>query len=113
MAYEINQLFVSASFQAIYSDRHGRPTLSHAELCARQTLCEDLAQGLAPHCETLAQRRRDASPEEVLTQVHAGLLQPPSSLPAAEAGWVTRRTAELLQWDDPSFLRDSTPDDRG
>jgi hypothetical protein len=87
---------VAASFQAIYSDKQGRPTLSHSELCARQALCENLAQGLAPHCETLSQWRRDASPEQVLAQVHAGLLQPPSSLPVAEAGWVTRRSAELL-----------------
>jgi hypothetical protein len=34
----------------------------------------------------------------VLRRCHAGLLTAPSSVEVAEAEWVVRRTAELLNW---------------
>lgn len=110
MVYEFNQLFVADSFQALYRDSHGRSTLSRDELNARQELCEDLAQSLAAHCLSL-QLHDDEAQTDVLTQLHTGLLNPPSSLPAGETYWVTVRTAELLQWDVPVFLRQSSSSD--
>lgn len=106
MGYEFNQLFIAESFQALYLDSRNRPMLLREDLQARQELCEDLAQSLAEHC--IALRFCNDVPPEVLTQVHHGLLEPPSSLPAPEARWVTMRTAELLQWDVPDSLR-TTP----
>ncbi len=105
MAYELNQLFIAESFHALYMDGRGRSTLSRQDLQARQELCEDLAQSLSKHCLGL-QFRNDALPPDVLTEVHTGLMTPSSSLPEPEARWVTIRTAELLRWDVPAFLRD-------
>lgn len=106
MGYEVNQLFVAESFQALYLER-GRPTVSRAELEARHDLCEDLAQSLSETCLAL-RLRKDLSPSDILKQVHSGLLQPPSALPAPEARWIAIRTAELLQWDVSHFLQASS-----
>jgi hypothetical protein len=103
VTYEFNQLFIAESFQAMYLDSRGRSTLSREDLHARQEVCEELAQSLAEHCLGL-RFRDDAFSAEVLTQLHVGLLNSPSSLPACEARWVTIRTAELLQWDVPDHL---------
>lgn len=104
MSYEFNQLFIADSFQDLYLDSRGRSTLSREQLQARQELCEDLAQSLSEHCLTL-QFRDDAAHTDVLAELHAGLLTPSASLLNGEARWVTVRTAELLQWDVPDFLR--------
>lgn len=99
MGYEFNQLIVAESFQALYVER-GRPVLPRVELEARHELCEDLAQSLWEVCLQLQDRGR-AGPVEILAQIRAGLLQPPSSLPGKEADWVATRIAELLQWPVP------------
>lgn len=104
MGYEINQLFVAETFQQLYTDSRGRPTLCREEVQERQELCEDLAQSLAEVCLGL-RFKVDASASEALARCREGLLTPPSSLPAAEARWVAIRIAELLQWDVPDSLR--------
>lgn len=105
MGYEVNQLFIAASFQALYADGRGRPTLPREELQARQELCEDLAQSLSEVCLGL-RFKVDADEGEALARCHEGLLTPPSSLPEPEARWVAIRIAELLQWDVPDSLRE-------
>ena len=104
MGYEINQLFVAETFQQLYADGRGRPTLSREKMQERQELCEDLAQSLAEVCLGL-RFKVEASASEALARCYEGLLTPPSSLPAAEARWVAVRIAELLQWDVPDSLR--------
>jgi hypothetical protein len=104
MGYEINRLFVAKTFQKLYADSRGRPTLSRDEMQVRQEICEDLAQSLAEVCLGL-RFKADAGACEALLRCHEGLLTPPSSLPAPEARWAAIRTAELLQWDVPDSLR--------
>lgn len=103
MGYDINQLYVADSFQALYLDSRGRPTLAREQLQVRQELCEDLAQSLSEACLGL-RFKSDATADDALAQVHTGLLMHPSSLPPPEARWVAIRTAELLQWEVPEFL---------
>ena len=45
--------------------------------------------------------------EAVLQRCHAGLLQTPEAVASREATWVTRRAAELLQWDQPTLLSEA------
>lgn len=103
MGYDINQLYVADSFQALYQDSRGRPTLAREQLEARQELCEDLAQSLSEACLGL-RFKSDTTADDALAQVHTGLLIPPWSLHPPEARWVAIRTAELLQWEVPEFL---------
>ena len=41
---------------------------------------------------------------DVLERMHAGLSSDESCLSPAEAGWVVKRLAELLDWSWPSWL---------
>ena len=43
----------------------------------------------------------------VLERIYRGLLSEPPQVNSAEARWVTRRLAELLEWDCPPFDADS------
>lgn len=104
MSYEINQLFVAESFQALYLDRAGRSTLSREALHARQELCEDLAQSLSEVCLDL-QSRNDLGLSAVIEQCHGGLLGADSGVSQEEARWVALRIAELLQHGVPEFLQ--------
>jgi hypothetical protein len=104
VSYEINQLFVADSFQAMYLDKAGRSTLSREALHARHELCEDLAQSLSEVCLDL-QSRNDIGLPAAIEQCHAGLVGSDSGVSQAEAGWVTHRIAELLQQGAPEFLR--------
>jgi len=103
MGYDINQLYVADSFQALYLDSRGRPTMAREQLQARQELCEDLAQSLSEACLGL-RFKSDATADDALAQVHTGLMMPPSPIPEPEARWVAIRVAELLQWGVPEFL---------
>jgi hypothetical protein len=104
MGYEINQLFVAETFQQLYADSRGQPTLCHEKMQERQELCEDLTQSLAEACLGL-HFKADAGTSEALSRCREGLLTPTSSLPASEARLVAIRIAELLQWDVPDSLR--------
>jgi hypothetical protein len=47
----------------------------------------------------------------VLERVHRGLLGGTAGLSTAEAGWITHRLAELLEWEDPQLESDlGSPD---
>ena len=95
--YDDNQTFVPDSFIALYQDARGRLTAPRETIAARHDLCEDMANLLTEHCSTV--HFRDGVDEgQVLERVHRGLLEPPTTVEAPEAGWVVRRTAELLGW---------------
>lgn len=108
MSYEFNQLFIADSFQALYLDKNGRSTLTREALHARQELCEDLAQSLAEVCLEL-KSRNDIGLSAAIEQCHGGLLGADSGVSRAEADWVARRIAELLQQGVPDFLQPSAP----
>ena len=101
--YDENQTFVPESFAALYQDGRQRLTLPKAELARRSEFCEDLAQLMTEHCSTV-HFRDGVDTAQVLERSLRGLLAPASGVGAAEAHWVTRRTAELLGWDWPAHL---------
>ena len=107
--YDENQTFVPESFSALYHDSRKRLTLSKPELAQRSEFCEDLAQLITEHCAAV-HFRDGVDTGQVLERSLQGLLTPESGVTAAEARWVTRRTAELLGWDWPSALESPTPD---
>ncbi len=97
--YEIRQLEIPPSFMALYT-RHGRPSAAREVVEARYEACEDLAHGVAGFCSTQA-AGDEFGRAAILLRCHAGLLQTPQTLSAAESGWVVGRCAELLEWDLP------------
>ena len=100
--YEIRQLEMPASFMELYS-RNGRVLESREFVETRFEACDDLARGVSEFCMTLA-FKDDLREDTVLQRRHAGLLLTPDSVSPREAVWVTCRTAELLQWDQPTLL---------
>jgi hypothetical protein len=79
-----------------------RASASLAAIAQRYELCEDMAQMLTePARERLFEL--GLAEEDVLERMHAGLAGG-DALDAAEALWVVRRLAELLQWPLPAAL---------
>lgn len=95
---EHSQLPLPASFIALYvpPGRH-KPTASRQEMAERYEACEDLATALTERAATLLWEL-GVTEDDVLARVHRGLLQEGAGLSPAEAGWVTCRLAELLDW---------------
>jgi hypothetical protein len=94
---EHHQIFIPDSFLALYAVRGQKPSATRATVERRYELCEDLATLLVEHCSSML-HRDGLSEDIVLERCLRGLLVAPSSVQANEAGWVVRRTAELLQW---------------
>jgi hypothetical protein len=92
-----DQILIPPSFQALHADARGRLRLPRTEFRARYELCEDLAQALVDRAQAI---RFDlgVTESDVLQRIGQGLQPPGSGLDAAEAGWVLRRLAELLDW---------------
>jgi hypothetical protein len=102
-----NQLVVPPSFIALFVEP-GRikPNASHAHILQRYDFCEDLATMLVDHARTTLWRLGVAE-EDVLERVQRGLLTDEAGVTPAEAEWVCRRLAELLQWGLPPAAPDS------
>ena len=96
-----NQIEVPPSFIALFvPPGRIKPTASRAEIQERYEFCEDLAHMLTETAQTqLWQLGVDES--DVIARVRNGLLAGQAGVNPAEAGWVTRRLAELLGWDFP------------
>jgi hypothetical protein len=99
--YEHNQLFIADSFAALFTV-NDRPTLARKEFEGRYEACEDLAQQLAGVCMNL-QLDDDASTDAALLQCLGGVRVPSMVGTDAEAQWVIRRVAELLDWPVPGW----------
>ena len=95
---ESSQLVIPASFIDLYVVP-GRVKLKapREEIAARYELCEDLASSLTDHARSIFWDHGAAEPD-VLERVHRGLAGSESGVTPAEAQWVTRRLAELLDW---------------
>ena len=94
-----SQAVLPASFIALYlAPGRTKPNAPREEIAQRYEFCEDLATLLVDPAQTklweLGVTERD-----VLERTHAGLLTEPSNVTPAEAEWVLRRLAELLDWD--------------
>lgn len=100
-AGEGSQVVVPPSFIALFvPPGRIKPSIPREELVARHELCEDLAQALTERART-QQWELGIAEQDVLERVHRGLAGGEAGLGAAEAEWVTRRLAELLDWPQP------------
>lgn len=98
-----SQITVPPSFIALFvPEGRVRPSASREEITARHEFCEDLATMLTEHA--MSKRWELGVTElDVLERIHRGMLAEGAGVSAAEAGWVTRRLAELLQWPAPEL----------
>ena len=94
------QIEIPQSFLALYF-RNGRAIATRATIEARYDLCEDLAIQTSEVCHTL-QFKNDLTEADALSGCHAALVVGDAVEPA-EADWVIRRVAELLQWPPPEL----------
>ena len=97
-----NQIFVPPSFMAVYSDARGRLQAGADAVRERYGLCEDLANHLVEHAQTLYHVQAP-SEAEILRRIHAGLSTPESAMAPGEATWIVSRLAELLAWQCPEL----------
>ena len=100
--HDDNQILIPPSFIALHSDARQRLLLPVDELRARYELCEDLAQHLTTHCQSV-HIEIGAETQDVLGRCLQGLLTPQSGVSEAEANWVVTRLAELLNWPHPGL----------
>ena len=96
------------SFLALAGPSRRRSAAELAELRARYELCEDLANHLVEHAQTLYHVQAP-SEAEILRRIHAGLQDPSSGFTTPEATWVVSRLAELLNWPCPLLVPADTP----
>ena len=94
--------WIPDSFTELYRGQGGRLMVLVEELRARYELCEDLAQHLTTHCQSV-HVEIGAEASEVLGRCLQGLLTPESGVSEAEATWVVTRLAELLNWPHPGL----------
>lgn len=100
-----SQVVIPPSFiQLFVPQGRTRPVESRELIAQRYDLCEDMAQMLV---ETAREKHFGIGVAEtdVLTRIHAGLEGDGALVSAAEALWVVRRLAELLDWELPPALR--------
>jgi hypothetical protein len=75
----------------------GRLKARLADVAERHEFCEDLAQMLVDTARD-ARAHLQVTEDDVLERIGRGLRGPQAPVDPAEAGWVLRRLAELLQW---------------
>lgn len=103
---EDSQIVVPPSFVALFvPPGRIKPTAGRDEIGARYELCEDLAQMLTEQATT-KKWELGVTEADVLERFQRGLLGDGGVLNAAEARWVIRRLAELLDWPDPGPAAD-------
>jgi hypothetical protein len=106
-----NQIAVPPSFVALFVDPgRVKPNASRQHIQARYELCEDLATVLTDHAKSKLWELGVAE-ADVLERIHRGLLTDGAGVEVVEAAWVTRRLAELLDWDCAEF--EARPSPRG
>jgi hypothetical protein len=93
-----SQQHLAPSFLALYlAPGRQRPSAPRAEIMARYDYCEDLAAALVEVADT---QRWSLGVDEsaVLERIWRGLASQDAGVSVAEARWVLRRLAELLNW---------------
>ncbi len=96
-----HQIEVPASFLRLYATPSGhRLTEPMAFVRERYELCEDLAQMLSEQARAKLFELGVAE-SDVLEKMAQALSAEGSPVQPAEARWVVRRLAEVLQWPDP------------
>lgn len=97
------QIEIPPSFTTLYTDAGRRLTVRLVELRQRYELCEDLAQQLTEPGRHI-HFDLGLTQDEVFDRLHAGLAGDDSGVSNAEAAWVIKRLAELLDWTLPTHL---------
>jgi len=98
---EHSQILVPEAFLDLYrSPGRARLALPRDEIAARHEFCEDLARAMTEHARAMLFGAHLAE-DEVLRRCHAGLRAEGAGVSSAEAEWVVRRLAELLDWPQP------------
>ena len=98
-----SQLVLPRSFIELYiPPGRIKPTALRDEIAARYEFCEDLASMLTEHAQ-LKRWDLGLTEDDVLERMHRGLLVQDAPVSPAEAQWVVRRLAELLEWRAPGF----------
>ena len=96
-----NQIVVPPSFIDLFVEPgRTKPSASREHITERYEFCEALASMLVERAQTL-QWELGVTEDAVLERLHAGLLGPDAPVPPAEAEWIVRRLAELLEWARP------------
>ncbi len=98
---EHSQILIPEAFLDLYRQR-GRFMAGKAEIAARHELCEDLAQAMTEPARAMLFGAGLAE-DEVLRRCFLGLNAEDAGVNAAEAAWVVRRLAELLEWPQPAL----------
>lgn len=100
-----NQVEIPQSFIALFVERGRlRSGATRESVAARYELCDDTANMLTEHAETML-FNLGCTESEVLTRCHQGLIADASVFNAQEAGWVIGRLAELLNWVLPDLAQ--------
>jgi hypothetical protein len=98
---DYNQIEVPSSFVALFTSPTGYRLMEPMTIVRqRYELCEDLAQVLTEQASTTL-FKAGGTESEVLEKIRFALTAAESPIQPAEAAWVVRRLAELLDWDVP------------
>jgi hypothetical protein len=98
-----NQIVIPPSFVTLFVEAgRVKPSASRQHILARYEFCEDLATMLMDHAKSQLWELGVAE-ADVLERIHRGLVSDGAGVEAVEATWVTRRLAELLDWNDAEF----------
>jgi hypothetical protein len=98
-----NQIVVPPSFVTLFVEPgRVKPNASRQHILARYEFCEDLATMLMDHAKS-QQWELGVAEADVLERIHRGLVSDGAGVEAVEATWVTRRLAELLDWNGAEF----------
>jgi hypothetical protein len=99
MSDDDSQIEVPPSFVALFvPPGRIKPTASWREIRERYEYCEDLANLLTETARTQLWQLGVAE-SDVLERIRQGLLGGQAGVNDAEAQWVVRRLAELLDWE--------------
>ncbi|MBI3368047.1 MAG: ATPase with chaperone activity [Burkholderiales bacterium] len=98
MSSDESQISIPPSFVALFvPPGRIKPNAAREHIAQRYEFCEDLATMLMEPARTQLWQLGVAE-SDVLERVQRGLLAPDSGVDMAEAHWVVRRLAELLDW---------------
>lgn len=100
-----SQIVVPESFVALFVPPGKiKPVETYEVIAQRHELCEDMAQLLTEQASQL-QWKLGVHESDVLERMHQALAGGAAGLSEAEAVWVVKRLAELLDWPWPSWLK--------
>ena len=99
-----SQIVLPESFAALFVPPGKlKPSEPYEVIAQRHELCEDMAQLLTEQAGQL-QWQLGLHESDILARIHAGIAGGEAGVSAAEAAWIIKRMAELLDWPWPSWL---------